>query len=122
MLYAVNKEYAERNLPLADGDEVALIPPVSGGAFLLSDEPLSLDRAVDEVRDERAGAIATFTGTTRINSRGRDVRYLDYEAYAGMAEQRDGGDRRNAPASATSCARSRSITGSAAARSATPRS
>ncbi len=87
LLYAVNKEYAERNLPLADGDEVALIPPVSGGAFLLSDEPLSLDRAVDEVRDERAGAIATFTGTTRINSRGRDVRYLDYEAYAGMAER-----------------------------------
>ena len=87
LLYAVNKEYAERDQPLADGDEVALIPPVSGGAFLLSDEPLSLDRAVDEVRDERAGAIATFTGTTRISSRGRDVRYLDYEAYAGMAER-----------------------------------
>ena len=87
LLYAVNKEYAERDRPLADGDEVALIPPVSGGAFLLSDEPLSLDRAVDEVRDERAGAIATFTGTTRISSRGRDVRYLDYEAYAGMAER-----------------------------------
>jgi MoaE-MoaD fusion protein len=87
LLYAVNREYAERGLALADGDEVALIPPVSGGAFLLSDEPLSLDRAVDEVRDERAGAIATFTGTTRIHSRGRDVTHLDYEAYEGMAEQ-----------------------------------
>ncbi len=86
LLYAVNKEYAPRERRLADGDEVALIPPVSGGAFLLSDEPLSLDRVVDEVRDDRAGAIATFTGTTRIRSRDRDVQYLDYEAYEGMAE------------------------------------
>ncbi len=86
LLYAVNKEYATRDRQLADGDEVALIPPVSGGAFLLSDEPLSLDRAVDEVRDHRAGAIATFTGTTRSRSRERDVQYLDYEAYEGMAE------------------------------------
>ena len=86
LLYAVNKEYASRDRELADGDEVALIPPVSGGAFLLSEEPLSLDRVVDEVRDDRAGAIATFTGTTRNRSRGRDVQYLDYEAYEGMAE------------------------------------
>ncbi len=86
LLYAVNKAYADRDRALADGDEVALIPPVSGGAFLLSEEPLSLDRAVDEVRDERAGAIATFTGTTRIQSRGRVVVHLDYEAYEGMAE------------------------------------
>jgi molybdopterin synthase catalytic subunit len=87
LLYAVNKEYATGDRALADGDEVALIPPVSGGAFLLSDEPLSLDRAVDEVREERAGAIATFTGTTRIQSRGRTVTHLDYEAYEGMAEK-----------------------------------
>jgi molybdopterin synthase catalytic subunit len=86
LLYAVNKAYATRDRPLADGDEVALIPPVSGGAFLLSDEPLSLDRVVDEVRDEAAGAIATFTGTTRLTSRGRTVLHLDYEAYEGMAE------------------------------------
>ena len=87
LLYAVNKEYATPDRALADGDEVALIPPVSGGAFLLSDEPLSLDRVVDEVRDEEAGAIATFTGTTRISSRGRTVTHLDYEAYEGMAEK-----------------------------------
>lgn len=87
LLYAVNKEYATPDRALADGDEVALIPPVSGGAFLLSDEPLSLDRAVDEVRNEQAGAIATFTGTTRITSRGRTVTHLDYEAYEGMAER-----------------------------------
>jgi molybdopterin synthase catalytic subunit/molybdopterin converting factor small subunit len=87
LLYAVNKEYATADRPLADGDEVALIPPVSGGAFLLSDDPLSLDRVVAEVRDEQAGAIATFTGTTRISSRGRTVTHLDYEAYEGMAER-----------------------------------
>jgi molybdopterin synthase catalytic subunit/molybdopterin converting factor small subunit len=87
LLYAVNKEYATRDRALADGDEVALIPPVSGGAFLLTEEPLSLERVVDEVRDEQAGAIATFTGTTRIESRGRTVTHLDYEAYEGMAER-----------------------------------
>jgi len=87
LLYAVNQEYASRERALVDGDEVALIPPVSGGAFLLSDEPLSLDRVVDEVRSDEAGAIATFTGTTRIQSRGRTVTHLEYEAYEGMAEK-----------------------------------
>jgi molybdopterin synthase catalytic subunit len=86
LLYAVNKEYATPDRALADGDEVALIPPVSGGTFLLSDEPLSLDLVVDEVRDEQAGAIATFTGTTRLQSRDRTVTHLEYEAYEGMAE------------------------------------
>jgi molybdopterin synthase catalytic subunit len=86
LLYAVNKEYADRDLPLADGDEVALIPPVSGGAFRVTEEPLSLDAAVAEVADERAGGIATFTGTVRRQSRGREVLYLEYEAYAEMAE------------------------------------
>jgi molybdopterin synthase catalytic subunit/molybdopterin converting factor small subunit len=87
LLYAVNKEYADRDRPLVDGDEVALIPPVSGGAFRLSAEPLSLDAVVDEVRSDAAGAIATFTGTTRVQSRGRSVIHLDYEAYEEMAEQ-----------------------------------
>jgi molybdopterin synthase catalytic subunit/molybdopterin converting factor small subunit len=87
LLYAVNKEYARREHELADGDEVALIPPVSGGSFKLSADPLSLDAAVDEVRSDRAGAIATFIGTTRVESRGRTVQRLDYEAYEGMAEK-----------------------------------
>jgi molybdopterin synthase catalytic subunit/molybdopterin converting factor small subunit len=87
LLYAVNREYADRDRELADGDEVGIIPPVSGGAFRLSAEPLSLDTAVAEVADERAGAIATFLGTTRIESRGRSVLHLDYEAYEGMAEK-----------------------------------
>ena len=86
LLYAVNRTYADRDRPLADGDEVALIPPVSGGAFRLSEEPLVLDAVVAEVADKRAGAVATFVGTTRIHSRGRTVTYLEYEAYAGMAE------------------------------------
>jgi molybdopterin synthase catalytic subunit len=54
---------------------------------MLSDEPLSLERVVDEVRDDEAGAIATFTGTTRIHSRERTVTHLEYEAYEGMAER-----------------------------------
>jgi molybdopterin synthase catalytic subunit len=87
LLYAVNKEYASREHELDDGDEVAVIPPVSGGSFRLSADPLSLDAAVDEVRSERAGAIATFIGTTRVESRGRTVERLEYEAYEGMAEK-----------------------------------
>ena len=87
LLYAVNREYAGSDRPLVDGDEVALIPPVSGGAFRLSDQPLSLEAVTADVADERAGAIATFTGTTRIHSRGRTVTHLEYEAYEGMAEQ-----------------------------------
>ncbi len=86
LLYAVNREYADRGRELRDGDEVALIPPVSGGSFRVTEEPLSLDAAVDEVADERAGGIATFTGTVRRQSRGREVTHLEYEAYAEMAE------------------------------------
>ena len=86
LLYAVNREYAERDLALHDGDEVALIPPVSGGAFRVTEEPLSLDAVVADVADERAGAVATFTGTVRRQSRGREVTRLEYEAYAEMAE------------------------------------
>ena len=86
LLYAVNKQYADREHPLADGDEVAVVPPVSGGTFRLSAEPLSLDAVAREVASEEAGAIATFTGTTRVHSRGRTVLHLDYEAYEGMAE------------------------------------
>ncbi len=87
LLYAVNRQYAAREGELAEGDEVALIPPVSGGSFLLSEAPLDLDAVIAEVADERAGAIATFVGTTRRESRGRSVLYLEYEAYGGMAEQ-----------------------------------
>src|SRR5438270_300074 len=56
LLYAVNREYVDRGTALADGDEVAVIPPVSGGAFLLSAEPLDLGRVVAEAaRSSSAG-------------------------------------------------------------------
>jgi molybdopterin synthase catalytic subunit len=86
LLYAVNKAYVERDHELADGDEVALIPPVSGGSFSLTDEPLRVEPVVREVEADDAGAVATFVGTVRRRSRGRDVVYLEYEAYEGMAE------------------------------------
>jgi MoaE-MoaD fusion protein len=87
LLYAVNRHYAQGGQPLADGDEVALIPPVSGGDFRLTEEPLSLDAVVAEVRRDEAGAVATFLGTVRSSSRGRRVLHLEYEAYEGMAEE-----------------------------------
>jgi molybdopterin synthase catalytic subunit/molybdopterin converting factor small subunit len=88
LLYAVNREYVERGHALRDGDEVALIPPVSGGssAFVITGEPLDLARVVAEVERVEAGAIATFVGTVRRTSRGRDVDYLEYEAFEEMAE------------------------------------
>ena len=86
LLYAVNREYADRDRELGDGDEVALIPPVSGGAFRISAEPLDLAAAAAEAASDEAGAIATFVGTVRRSSRGRDVEYLEYEAFEEMAE------------------------------------
>jgi molybdopterin converting factor subunit 1 len=84
---AVNRRYVEEDEPLADGDEVALIPPVSGGAIRLVDAPLDVPAVLDEVAEERAGAVASFVGTVRRESRGRRVLYLEYEAYEGMAEE-----------------------------------
>jgi MoaE-MoaD fusion protein len=87
LLYAVNQEYADRDYQLAEGDEVAVIPPVSGGAFRLVEGPVDLGAVISEIEDERAGAIATFQGTVRRQSREREVIALEYEAYSGMAEK-----------------------------------
>jgi len=90
---AVNQTMASANHPLADGDELALIPPVAGGsdsrrrAHVVADRPPSVDACIAAVRGPDAGGIATFTGMVRARSHGRDVTRLEYEAYAEMAER-----------------------------------
>jgi molybdopterin synthase catalytic subunit len=86
---AVNLEYVDSDKVLAENDEVAVIPPVSGGVdglFRIVDQAIDLGRLLDAVRDPSAGAIATFLGTTRTTNRGRTVLRLEYEAYGEMAE------------------------------------
>ena len=81
LVMAVNREYAPAEQVLDPGDELALIPPISGGAIhaVVTSEPLSLDSLARLVRDPRAGAVVTFQGVTR------EVDRLEYEAYAEMA-------------------------------------
>jgi MoaE-MoaD fusion protein len=100
IVMAVNREYADPDTPLRAGDELALIPPVSGGAgapggtpadathravgeshVRVTEEPLGLDPLLAVVRDPRAGAIVTFLGVTR------ETDLLEYEAYVAMAER-----------------------------------
>lgn len=86
VVMAVNREYADDAVSLHAGDEVALIPPVSGGSIgslhvRVTDQPLVLDELVERVRDPRAGAVTAFLGVTR------EVTELEYEAYVEMAER-----------------------------------
>lgn len=97
--YAVNRTYAEREAPLAEGDELALLPPVSGGSvgdegvlasaaggrFLVSRGPLSLDRAAALVTNPASGAVCVFAGTVRELTGSHRTSYLEYDAYPEMA-------------------------------------
>jgi MoaE-MoaD fusion protein len=90
---AVNQDFSDDDRELADGDELALIPPVAGGAGAdaaarharLIDEPLSLDRCMAAVAGPGMGGVVTFTGMVRRQSRGATVDHLEYEAYGSMA-------------------------------------
>jgi MoaE-MoaD fusion protein len=93
--FAVNQEYVEPTHRLCDGDEVAVIPPVSGGAPELPERdgtlcevvtlPIDVARVSAAVQHRAAGAIVTFVGTTRDHNDGRQVLRLEYEAYPEMA-------------------------------------
>lgn len=103
---AVDHEFAEESATIAAGQEVALIPPVSGGhdgaatprfagvgravelagaRSRLSSSPLSLAKVLASVEHRGAGGVATFTGNVREQSRGKQVQWLEYEAYPPMA-------------------------------------
>ncbi|BDG02002.1 molybdopterin converting factor subunit 1 [Anaeromyxobacter oryzae] len=87
---AVDEEFADDSAPLRDGAEVALVPPVAGGAPLFSvvDRPLVLAEVIEAVSGPGLGGIVTFTGTVRSDTRGRRVLRLEYEAYRPMAEKK----------------------------------
>jgi molybdopterin synthase catalytic subunit len=86
----VNHEFVGLDAPVRAGDDVALLPPVSGGEerFFLTNEPLD-PRALEAlVADPGCGGLVTFVGTVRRTNAGREVDYLEYEAYPGMAEKK----------------------------------
>lgn len=94
LVIARNRDYVDADATLADGDELALIPPVSGGAtasrarIAVSSAPLSVDECVAAVRDDDFGGVTVFIGTVRERSHGKRVTHLEYEAYAEMAESK----------------------------------
>jgi molybdopterin synthase catalytic subunit len=95
IMTAVNEEYADRDQRLSDGDELALIPPVSGGFdsddqdfVLITEEPLDSEAVSAHVRADSDGAIVIFEGVTRNHNDGRGVEFLEYEAYRPMADNK----------------------------------
>jgi MoaE-MoaD fusion protein len=92
LMYAVNQEYADPSTTLHEGDEVAFIPPVSGGAgdafrpFVVTDQPLDANALGTYVRTAADGALVLFSGVARDNFNGRATAHLFYDAYPAMAE------------------------------------
>lgn len=89
LAYSVNMEYANFSTPLKDGDEIAMLPPVSGGLpekhCSLVRVPIDTQAVMNSVKHPEDGAVAVFDGIVRNNTRGRKTLYLDYEAYEDMA-------------------------------------
>lgn len=87
-LFAIREEYVPAETLLKEDDPVMLFPPVSGGApAYIFETPLSLDRAVESIRDANGGGEAIFTGRVRLHSEGRTIRHLFYECQLSMAEK-----------------------------------
>lgn len=86
---SVNQEFARPEQTICVDDEIALLPPVSGGEadprFAISDQPLSADKLVKLVSNPHAGAVLTFVGTVREFTHGKQTVSLSYEAYEPMA-------------------------------------
>ncbi len=92
LVCAVDEEYVPSEHVLRDGDDIALIPPVSGGAegdlFRVTPEPLDPRRLYEAVRADESGAVVLFHGVARNESEGRRVVALEYDAYPSMAERK----------------------------------
>lgn len=89
LLAAVNEEIVDRSRPLRDGDEVAFMPPVSGGVcedfFRLTRDPIPTHELARQLKAPADGAVVVFEGIVRDHSHGRKTLYLEYEAYEPMA-------------------------------------
>jgi molybdopterin synthase catalytic subunit len=84
---AVNQSFVDDDFELSAGDEIAVIPPVSGGSgrSIVTEQPLNALRVEALVASPRAGAVVTFTGRVRNHTKGREVSHLEYEVYPEMA-------------------------------------
>ena len=87
-LFAIQDEYVPAETELKDGDVLLVFPPVAGGsASYVYREPLSVERALDSIRDENGGGEAVFIGRVRRWNEGKKIRHLFYECHASMVDQ-----------------------------------